>query len=58
MFKAMMMNNTHYMIDTEGEIESRSGYLYLVHYYVIKFVSDLQQDGGFFWVHRFRLYHF
>jgi len=26
---------------------SRSGEVYLIQHYVIKFVSDLQQDGGF-----------
>ena len=29
------------------------GKVYLIQHYVIKFVSDLQQVGGFLWVRRF-----
>jgi hypothetical protein len=29
------------------------GEVYSIQYYVIKFVSDLQQVGGFLWVFRF-----
>jgi hypothetical protein len=32
------------------EFESRSGDLYLTQHYVINFVSDLRQVGGFLWV--------
>jgi hypothetical protein len=35
------------------EFESHSGEVYLIQYYVIKFVSDLQQVGGFLQVLRF-----
>ena len=31
------------------EFESRSGKVYLIQHYVIKFVVDLQQVGGFLW---------
>jgi hypothetical protein len=32
------------------EFESRSGEVYLIQHYVIKFVSDLRHVGGFLWV--------
>jgi hypothetical protein len=35
------------------EFESQSGEVYSIQHYVIKFVSDLQQVGGFLWVLRF-----
>ena len=35
------------------EFESRSGEVYLIQHYVMKFVSDLRQAGGFLWVLRF-----
>jgi hypothetical protein len=31
------------------EFEPRSGEMYSIQYYEIKFVSDLQQVGGFLW---------
>ena len=36
-----------------SEFESRSSEMYLIQHYVIKFVSDLQQVGGFLCVLRF-----
>jgi hypothetical protein len=30
------------------KLESRSGEVYSIHHYVIKFVSDLRQVGGFY----------
>ena len=36
------------------EFESRSGMVYLIHQYVIKFVSDPKQLSGFLWVLRFQ----
>jgi hypothetical protein len=35
------------------EFESRSGEVYSIQHYVIKFVSDLRQVGGFLWVLQF-----
>jgi hypothetical protein len=35
------------------EFESRSGEVYSIYHYVIKFVSDLRQVDGFFRVFRF-----
>jgi hypothetical protein len=35
------------------EFESRAGEVYSIQHYVIKFVSDLQQGGGFLRVIRF-----
>ena len=35
------------------EFESHSGEVYSIQHYVIKFVSDLRQVGGFLWVLRF-----
>ena len=35
------------------ELEARSGEVYLIQYYVMKFVSDLRQVSGFLWVLRF-----
>ena len=35
------------------EFESRSGEVYSIHHYGIKFVSNLWQVGGFLWVLRF-----
>jgi len=35
------------------EFEPRSGEVYSIQYYVIKFVSDLRQVGGFLRVRRF-----
>jgi hypothetical protein len=32
------------------ELESRTGEVYLIQHYVIKFVSDLRQVGGFLYV--------
>ena len=32
------------------EFEPRSGEVYSIQHYVIKFVSDLRQVGGFLWV--------
>ena len=32
------------------ELEPRSGEIYSIQHYVIKFVSDLRQLGGFLWV--------
>ena len=36
-----------------GEFECHSGEVYSIQHYVIKFVNDLRQVGGFFWVLRF-----
>jgi hypothetical protein len=46
---------TTYAISTyhQCEFESRSGEVYSIQHYVIKFVSDLRQDGGFLRVLRF-----
>ena len=35
------------------EFESRSCEVYSIQHYVIKFVSDLRQVGGFLWVLQF-----
>ena len=35
------------------EFEPLSGEVYSIQHYVIKFVSDLRQVGGFLWVLRF-----
>jgi hypothetical protein len=37
------------------EFESRSGEMYAIQHYVIKFVSDLRQVSGFLLVFRFHL---
>ena len=37
------------------EFESRSGKVYSIQHYVIKFVRDLRQFGGFLWVLEFPL---
>ena len=41
------------LIVLANHILSRSDEVYLIQHYVIKFVSDLQQVGGFLWVLRF-----
>jgi hypothetical protein len=38
---------------TNEEFESHSGKVYSMQHYVIKFVSDLRQVGGFLWALRF-----
>ena len=52
-----MVVTTTYAINAyhhwSGEFESHSGELYSIKYYVIKFVSDLQQFGGFLRALRF-----
>ena len=40
-------------INVVCEFESHSGEVYLIQHYVIKFVSDLRQVGGFLRVLRF-----
>jgi hypothetical protein len=41
------------LITTKVVSESRSGEMYLIQHYVIKFVSELRQVGGFLWALRF-----
>jgi len=38
---------------TTNVVSSNSGEVYSIQYYVIKFVSDLLQIGGFLWVFQF-----
>jgi hypothetical protein len=45
------MKNSYY--HQRCEIEPRTGEVYSVQHYVIKFVSDLRQVGGFLWLLRF-----
>ena len=45
--------STDYTDDGCREFESRSGKVYSIQHYVIKFVNDLRQVGGFLWVLRF-----
>ena len=54
LYRMVVGFTTTYVISAyRFEFEPRSGEVYLIQHYVIKFVSDLQQVGGFLRVLRF-----